>query len=64
MVGTQLLHYNITRKLGAGGMGEVFEAEDLKLGRTVALKFVLEHISGDTQVIERTNCFELSPLEP
>jgi serine/threonine protein kinase len=53
MVGTQLLHYKITRKLGAGGMGEVFEAEDLKLGRTVALKFVLEHISGDAQVIER-----------
>jgi serine/threonine protein kinase len=53
MIGTQLLHYKITRKLGAGGMGEVFEAEDLKLGRTVALKFVLEHISSDAQVIER-----------
>jgi serine/threonine protein kinase len=53
MIGTQLLHYKITRKLGAGGMGEVFEAEDLKLGRTVALKFVLEHISNDAEVIER-----------
>jgi serine/threonine protein kinase len=53
MIGMQLLHYKITRKLGAGGMGEVFEAEDLKLGRTVALKFVLEHISNDAEVIER-----------
>jgi serine/threonine protein kinase len=53
MVGTQLLHYKITRKLGAGGMGEVFEAEDLKLGRTVALKFVLEQIAHDEQAIGR-----------
>jgi eukaryotic-like serine/threonine-protein kinase len=53
MVGTQLLHYKIIRKLGAGGMGEVFEAEDLKLGRTVALKFVLEQIAQDNQAIER-----------
>jgi serine/threonine protein kinase len=53
MVGTQLLHYKITRKLGAGGMGEVFEAEDLKLGRTVALKFVLEQIAQDEQAIAR-----------
>ncbi len=53
MIGTQLLHYKITRKLGAGGMGEVFEAEDLKLGRTVALKFVLEQIAQDEQAIGR-----------
>jgi serine/threonine protein kinase len=53
MVGRQLLHYKITRKLGAGGMGEVFEAEDLKLGRTVALKFVLEQIAHDEQAIGR-----------
>jgi serine/threonine protein kinase len=53
MVGTQLLHYKITRKLGAGGMGEVFEAEDLKLGRTVALKFVLEQVAQDEQAIGR-----------
>ena len=53
MVGRQLLHYKIIRKLGAGGMGEVFEAEDLKLGRTVALKFVLEQIAQDEQAIGR-----------
>jgi serine/threonine protein kinase len=53
MIGTQLLHYKITRKLGTGGMGEVFEAEDLKLGRTVALKFVLEQIAQDEQAIGR-----------
>ena len=53
MVGTQLLHYKIIRKLGMGGMGEVFEAEDLKLGRTVALKFVLEQIAHDEQAIGR-----------
>ena len=53
MIGTQLLHYKITRKLGVGGMGEVFEAEDLKLGRTVALKFVLEQIAQDEQAIGR-----------
>jgi serine/threonine protein kinase len=53
MIGTQLLHYKITRKLGAGGMGEVFEAEDLKLGRTVALKFVLEQVAQDEQAIGR-----------
>ncbi|HEV2117092.1 MAG TPA: protein kinase [Terriglobales bacterium] len=53
MIGEVLAHYRILRKLGGGGMGIVYEAEDLKLGRRVALKFIPENLAGDPKALQR-----------
>src|SRR5262252_5247451 len=53
MIGTKLAHYEITTHLGSGGMGDVYQATDSKLGRSVAIKFLPEAFSHDTERVAR-----------